>query len=339
MVKETLEKITSKLDLQENEAYGVMHAIMDGQWTPAQIAGLLVALKMKGETIDEIAGFVRAMREKATRITGPAGLIDTCGTGGDGTHTFNISTAAAIVAAAAGVPVAKHGNRSVSSKCGSADVLQELGVNIELSPGQTEDCLNAIGIAFLFAPTFHASMKHAVVPRREMGIRTVFNILGPMSNPAGANRQVIGAFNLETANKMIRVLQKMGSEHVLVVHSEDGLDEIAISGATNIRELNAGNIFEYQIDPEEMGLRRHDLDAIRGADPTANANTMREIFDGCTGAKQDIAALNAGAAVYVAGKSSSLKEGVALAAETIRSGAAKRKLQELVEFTRSCSAN
>ncbi len=339
MVKETLEQVTSRLDLQENEAYGVMHAIMDGQWTPAQIAGLLVALKMKGETIDEIAGFVRAMREKAARISAPSDVIDTCGTGGDGTHTFNISTAAAIVAAAAGVAVAKHGNRSVSSKCGSADVLQELGVNIDLSPSQTEACLNAIGIAFLFAPTFHASMKHAVAPRREMGIRTIFNILGPMSNPAGANRQVIGAFNLETAEKMIRVLQKLGSEHVLVVHSEDGLDEISINGPTHVHELKDTNILEYTISPEEMGLSRHSLEAIRGDDPATNAKFMHDIFDRSDGAKRDITVLNAGAAIYVAGKSSSLRDGVTMAAETIRSGAAKRKLVELVEFTRSYSAN
>jgi anthranilate phosphoribosyltransferase len=339
MIKEILERVSSKEDLHQNEAHEVMGAIMDGQCTPAQIAGLLVALKMKGESVEEITGFVCAMREKATRICGQPDLVDTCGTGGDGSHTFNISTAAAIVAAAAGVPVAKHGNRSVSSKCGSADVLQELGVKIDLTPAQAEACLKEIGLAFLFAPTFHASMKHAVVPRREMGIRTIFNILGPMSNPAGANRQVIGAFDLNTADKMVQVMQKLESRHVLVVHSEDGLDEISISAPTQVHELWDGNITHYKICPEDLGLRRHHLDAIQGSDPAGNAVAIRNIFDSGDGPRSEITALNAGAAIYVAGKSKSLKEGVQVALETLKSGKAKRKLNELIDYTTHCTTN
>ena len=339
MITEMLQKVSQGIDLTESEAEQTMHAIMDGQCTDAQIAGLLVGLKMKGETVDEISGFVRAMRAKATRIEGPPNVIDTCGTGGDGSGTFNISTAAAIVAAAAGIPVAKHGNRSVSSKCGSADVLQQLGVKIDLTPDQAEECLKEVGIAFLFAPVYHASMKHVAGPRREMGLRTVFNILGPMSNPAMARRQVIGTFNAEVAKKMARVLNQTGSEHVMVVHSADGLDEISICADTHVSELKDGEIREYKVRPEEFGFSTSPLESVKGNDAAENANIIRSIFRGGDGPPRDVTALNAGAAIYVSGRVASLKEGVELAVETLQNGKAEQKLKQLIDFTQSTGAN
>jgi anthranilate phosphoribosyltransferase len=339
MISEILEKLSSHIDLEENEANDVMHTVMNGDLTSAQMAGLLMGLKMKGETVGEITGFVRAMRDMATKIKGPGDLIDTCGTGGDGAYTFNISTAAAIVASAADVPVAKHGNRSVSSKCGSADVLQELGVKIDLPPSQAEACLQQVGIAFLFAPVYHTSMKHVAEPRREMGIRTVFNILGPMSNPAQAKRQIIGAFDLETAHKMIQVLKNTGSEHVLLVHSEDGLDEISLGAATHINELKDGEIMYYKIQPEEVGLSKSSVSSIKGADPAVNSNSIQNVLNGDKSPYLDITALNAGAAIYVGGKSESIKQGVEIAFDTIQSGKAKNKLNDLIEFTNSYAVN
>lgn len=339
MIRDILTKISERVDLEEREAMDVMLAVMDGQWTSAQIASLLMGLKMKGETIDEITGFVKAMRQKATKISGPDKLIDTCGTGGDGVGTFNISTAAAIVAAAAGIPVAKHGNKSVSSKCGSADVLQELGVKIDLKPDQAESCLQNVGITFLFAPFYHASMKYAAEPRRDMGIRTVFNILGPMSNPAGVKRQVIGTFNLDVAEKMAYVLAKTGSEHVLVVHSEDGLDEISLSASTHVHELKDGNVRYRKISPEEMGMQMSTIGAIKGDDPAANKTILTKLLDGGSGPYCDITALNAGASIYVGGQAASIREGVTMASELIASGQAKKKLEELINYTNSFTAN
>ncbi len=338
-MRELLEKLSAGINLEENEAHETMLSIMNGEFTPSQIAGFLMGLKMKGETIDEITGFVKAMREKSNKVIGPAGLVDTCGTGGDGASTFNVSTAAAIVVSAAGVPVAKHGNRSVSSKCGSADVFKKLGVKIDMLPEQAQNCLQEIGLAFLFAPVYHPSMKHAVIPRREMGIRTVFNILGPMSNPAGVKKQVVGAFNIETAEKIVRVLKNTGSEHVLVLHSEDGLDEISISADTIVFELKNGQIQKQKIRPEDTGIPKQSRNAINGGDDTTNAEIIRALLRGNKGPSLDITALNAGAAIYTAGKSDSIKQGVEIAYDMLFSGKAFSKLEELIEFSSSIPAN
>ncbi len=334
MIRDTIEYLGQGLDMVEDHAYQAMYGIMEGKWTPSQIAGFLMALKIKGETVDEISGFVRAMREKALKIQ-VEDSVDTCGTGGDGLHSFNVSTAAAFVTAAAGVSVAKHGNRSVSSKSGSADVLTTLGVNIELTPQQAGQCLREIGMAFLFAPIYHASMKHAVVPRRELGVRTVFNILGPMCNPAMIKKQVVGAFNLDVAEKMVRVLQKTGSKHVLLVHSDDGMDEIAISDRTTVFELKDGIIETYQIEPEQFGMQKTDVKSIQGDGPSENAEIMKSIFNRQAGPIADITALNAGAAIYVGGAAASLEEGVKIALEQLRSGKVLKKLNELIAFTNS----
>ncbi|MBN2412531.1 anthranilate phosphoribosyltransferase [candidate division KSB1 bacterium] len=338
-MRELLEKLSSGINLEENEAYEAMLSIMNGELTPSQIAGFLMGLKMKGETIDEITGFVKAMREKSNKVIGPEGLLDTCGTGGDGASTFNVSTAAAIVVSAAGIPVAKHGNRSVSSKCGSADVFNKLGVKIDMPPDQAQKCLQEIGLAFLFAPVYHPSMKHAVIPRREMGIRTVFNILGPMSNPAGVKKQLVGAFNIETAEKMVRVLKNTGSEHVLVMHSEDGLDEISISADTIVFELKDGQIQKQKIRPEDTGIPKQSRNAINGGDDTMNADIIRTLLQGKKGPSLDITALNAGAAIYTAGKSDSIKQGVEIAYDMLFSGKASAKLAELIDFSSSIPAN
>jgi anthranilate phosphoribosyltransferase len=333
MIRTTLDKLGNRQNLREEEARDVMLSIMAGEWTAAQIAAFLMALKMKKETVDELSGLVIAMRQQAIKIAAPANAVDTCGTGGDGMHTFNISTAAAIVAAAAGVTVAKHGNRSVSSRCGSADVLEALGVTIDLGPQQAVDCLRQTGMTFLFAPTFHASMKHAAVPRREIGIRTAFNILGPMSNPAETKRQVIGCFNQETATKMVRVLQKLGSEHVLVVHSHDGLDEISLNAPTFVHELLHGEIREYQIQPEDMGLVTRPQDKVTGADAHTNAEIIRQVVHAESETACEVTALNAGAAIYVSGQAASLREGTTCAMACIRSGAAADKLEQWISFS------
>jgi anthranilate phosphoribosyltransferase len=332
MIKKTLEKLGNRQNLQEEEAHDIMLSIMAGQWTSAQIAGFLMGLKMKEETVDELTGLVSAMREQAIKISAPHDAVDTCGTGGDGSHTFNISTAAAIVAASAGVPVAKHGNRSVSSQCGSADVLEALGVRIDLTPLQATECLHKTGLTFLFAPTYHASMKHAAAPRREIGIRTAFNILGPLSNPADAKRQVIGSFDRETAAKMVCVLQKLGSKHVLLVHSQDGMDEISLSAPTFIEELVDGEIREYVLRPEDVGLAMQSNTRLGGANARTNAEIIHNVLTAIPSAAKDISVLNAGAAIYVSGQVGSLREGVAVALECINSGAAAEKLQQWVDF-------
>lgn len=335
MIRETLEYVGQGLDMTQDHAYKTMMDIMSGDWTPVQIAGFLMALRMKGETVNEISGFVNAMRDKATKIQAPEDAIDVVGTGGDGLHTVNVSTAAALVAAAAGIPVAKHGNRSVSSKTGSADVLTSLGVKIDLTPEQAQNCLSEIGIAFLFAPVYHASMKYAVTPRKEMGVRTVFNILGPMSNPAMVKRQLVGAFNLETAEKMVKVLKQTGSEHVFVVHSTDGLDEISISDTTQVYELKDGDIRNYEIAPHQFGFESADISTIRGGDAEENAAIVQRMLDGHNGPVFNITCLNAGAAIYIGGKADSLEHGVDVAKELLLSGQVKKKLTALVDFTNS----
>ena len=338
-MKEILEKLSGLKDLTEQEALQTMTSIMDGEATPNQIAGFLMGLKIKGETTTEISAFVRAMLSRANTIVGPRGVIDTCGTGGDASSTFNISTAAALVTAAAGVPVAKHGNRSVTSKCGSADVFKEMGFNIEMPPQLAEQCLAQTGIAFLFAPLYHPSMKHAVIPRREMGIRTVFNILGPLANPAGVKKQVIGAFNLDAAEKMIAVLKALGSEHALVLHSRDGLDEISLGAVTDAFELKNGEINRLEISPQELGLATQPISSIKGGDAVENAGMVRDILSGKQGATTDITALNAGAAIYVAGAADSIKSGIDMAFDAIRSGKAKAKLEQLIDFSASVKPN
>jgi anthranilate phosphoribosyltransferase len=317
----------------------VMRLIMTGAATPAQIGGFLVGLRMKGETVEEIAAAAEVMRELATRVgvTGPH-LIDTCGTGGDGVSTFNISTASAFVVAAAGGKVAKHGNRSVSSKSGSADVLEAAGVNLDLTPEQVARCVNDVGVGFMFAPKHHAAMKHAIGPRREMGVRTIFNLLGPLTNPAGAPRQVLGVFAEQWVEPLAEVLQRLGSEHVLVVHAEDGLDEISIGAPTRVAELKDGRVRVFTIQPEQYGLARADVKQLGVTGPTESLARIQSVFDNQPGAARDIVALNAGAAIYAAGLAPDLNAGVRSALAVLASGAAKAKLAALVALSQQLAA-
>ncbi len=333
-IKKAIAKVISGQHLERAEASEVMSAIMDGEATSAQIGSLMTAMRMKGETIDEITGFAESMRSKANRVrTEQFDLLDTCGTGGDGANTFNISTASAIVAAAGGIRVAKHGNRAMSSRSGSADVLEKLGVNIQLNSVQAADCLNRIGICFMFAQDFHPSMKHAAGPRRELGVRTVFNLLGPLTNPAGADRQLLGVFDRSKTELLAHVLNALQLKRGLVVASYDGLDEISISAPTQVTELLEGEVRTYTISPEELGLRTYPLQEVSGGDAETNAQIIHSILDGRQGAYRDIVLANAGACFYVAGRCSSLRDGVQLAAEVIDSRRASRKLDELIHCT------
>ncbi|HSH29525.1 MAG TPA: anthranilate phosphoribosyltransferase [Thiohalobacter sp.] len=328
--------VTEKRDLSREEMTAVMRLIMTGQATPAQIGGFLVGLSMKGETVDEIVAAARVMRELATRVevAGPH-LLDTCGTGGDGVGTFNISTATAFVAAAAGARVAKHGNRSVSSRCGSADVLEAVGVNLDLTPAQVAVCVEQVGVGFLFAPLYHGAMKYAVGPRREMGVRTLFNVLGPLTNPAGAPHQVLGVYDRAWLRPLAEVLKELGSAHVLVVHAEDGMDEISIGSATRIAELKDGVVQEYLIEPEQFGLPCGDVSALGVADAGQSLAIIRGVFEGEPGPARDIVLLNAGAAIYAADLADSLEAGVKRAAEVIDAGGARERLAALAEFSRN----
>jgi anthranilate phosphoribosyltransferase len=323
-------------DLNAADMEAVMRLIMTGQATPAQIGGFLVGLRMKGETVDEIVAAARVMRELATRVevSGPH-LVDTCGTGGDGASTFNISTACALVAAAAGARVAKHGNRSVSSSSGSADVLEAAGVRLDLDAQQVAACIDQVGVGFLFAPQHHSAMKHAIGPRREMRIRTLFNLLGPLTNPAGAPNQVLGVFSALWVEPLARVLQRLGSEHVLVVHAEDGLDEISIAGPTRVAELKDGGITVYTISPEDFGLQRADMSSITVENAGQSLAVINSVFENQAGPALDIVKLNAGAAIYAAGLASSLADGVKLAAEVIRDGLARQTFESLVRLSNS----
>ncbi len=331
--------VTERHNLSGADMREVMRRIMTGEATPAQIGGFLVGLRMKGETVEEIAAAAEVMRELATRInvSGPH-LVDTCGTGGDGVHTFNISTAAAFVVAAAGGKVAKHGNRSVSSKSGSADVLEAAGVSLDLTPEQVARCVNEAGVGFLFAPKFHAAMKHAIGPRREMGVRTIFNLLGPLTNPAGAPNQVIGVFAAQWVEPLAEVLQKLGSQHVLVVHAEDGMDEISIGAPTRVAELKDGRVRVFTIQPEQFGFARGDVKKLGVTSPAESLAIIRGIFDSRPGPAHDIVALNAGAAIYVAGLAPNLEAGVKKAAEVIASGAARAKLDALAALSKKLVA-
>jgi len=335
-IADAIAKLADRVSLSESEAEGVMREIMDGAATPAQIAAYLTALRMKGETVDEIAGSVRVMREKATRIRVDDPLVvDTCGTGGDRKGTFNISTATAFVVAGAGVTVAKHGNRAASSRSGSADVLSELGVRIDIPPTAVEDCVNEIGVGFLFAPVFHPAMKHALAPRREIGIRTLFNILGPLTNPAGASIQILGVYADELTDVMAQVLVKLGSRHCFVVHGEDGLDEVAISGKTKFCEGKDGRVSCYHLDPRDVGMALHAVEGIAGGDPQENAKILLEILAGKPGPKRDIVLLNAAPPLVACGKAKDFRDGVRQAAQSIDSGAASDKLDRLKSKTQS----
>ena len=338
MIKNAIAKLVQKQDLTFEESYFAMRQIMNGEADQAQIAGFLVGLRMKGETTHEIAGCAKAMIEKSLKIDfEDDNLIDTCGTGGDEVGTFNISTASAIVASAAGVKVAKHGNRAVSSKCGSADVLRELGVNIELTPEQAKICLEEIGFAFIFAPLYHTSIKYAAPVRQSLGIRTIFNILGPLTNPAGAKRQLLGVFSENLTEKIANVLKELGSKHALVVHGAGGIDEISISGHTKISELKNGAVKTYEIFPENFGLKRWDINLILGGDAKTNAQIIKQVLEGETGPQRDVVLLNSGAAIYVSGLAGSISEGIEMAKEAIDSGKAKRKLEELIALTNKFS--
>ncbi len=334
MIKEAIAKVVERVDLAEAEAQAVMREIMEGVATPAQIAAYLTALRMKGESISEIEGSARVMREKSVKIrVDDPNVVDTCGTGGDQAHTFNISTTTAFVLAGAGVTVAKHGNRSVSSLSGSADVLKALGIKIDLPTQQVEKCVNKIGIGFLFAPLFHGAMKFAAVPRQEIGLRTMFNILGPLTNPAGASVQVVGVFSPALTEPLAQVLINLGSRHCFVVHGMDGLDEITIFGKSKISEGKAGTVGTYFIDPSEVGLPIGGGSDLVGGNPDENAVILRKILEGALGPKRDIILINAAPALLAVGLAKSLKEGVVLAAESIDSGRAFAKLVALTEMS------
>ncbi len=334
MIKESIQKVMTGANLEESEAAGVMEQIMEGVATPAQIGALLVALRLKGETVEEITGFARVMREKATRVSTTRNrILDTCGTGGDGTNTFNISTAAALVLSGAGVPVAKHGNRSVSSKCGSADVLESLGVNLDLDAMAMGQCLDETGICFLFAPSLHGAMKHAAGPRRDIGVRTVFNVLGPLTNPAGARRQVMGVFSPDLVPSLAGVLARLGCERGFVVHGDGGLDEVSLSGPTRVAEVSGGSVKEYKLDPADYGIPRAGASELAGGSPGENAAIIIDILNGKSGPCRDAVLVNAALGIMAAGRAGDYAEGLRAAAESIESGAAMGKLNQLVEFT------
>jgi anthranilate phosphoribosyltransferase len=336
MIKEAIAKVVQMENLNEAEMMEVMDEVMEGQATPAQIAALITALRIKGETIAEVTGAARIMRQKATRIDARSPVIvDTCGTGGDGRNTFNISTTAAFVVAAAGLTVAKHGNRAVSSGCGSADVLEALGVNISAAPEIVEECVQQIGIGFLFAPRLHGAMKYAIGPRREIGIRTIFNMLGPLTNPAGATCQLIGVYDPRLTEMFAGVLKNLGTKRAFVVHGSDGLDEATITGETRVSELRDGMISTYNIDPADLFDGSYSIEALRGGDATANARITKDVLTGQNGACRQIVLLNAALAIAAGEKAGSLKEGIQVAADAIDSGAARKKLQALIALSNS----
>ncbi len=347
MIKPYIRKVIEGNNLSSAEARAAMGIIMSGDATPAQIACYITALRLKGETVDEITGSAQAMREKAVALLikrndvvnidrediniDEETILDTCGTGGDGTNTFNISTTVAFVVAGAGVTVAKHGNRSVSSKCGSADVVRQLGVNIDIPPKKVKACIERIGIGFLFAPLFHSAMKHAIGPRREIGIRTIFNILGPLTNPASANVQVLGVYKPELTEVMARVLKNLGVRAAMVVHGDGCFDEITITGPTKITQLKSGRLKTFRIAPEDFGMKSVNVRAIRGGDAARNADIAMKVLNGAKNAARNVVLLNAAAALVSASKVGGFKEGVARAEESIDSGAALRKLELLIK--------
>ena len=326
-----IEKLVRHEDLTADEAAKAMQHVMDGAVSPAALAGLLSALAMKGERPAEIVGFARTMRANAVKLSSPAGdVFDTCGTGGDRSGTFNICSAAALVVAACGVTVAKHGNRSVSSRCGSADVFEQLGVNVAAAPAVVERTLREAGIAFFFAPTFHPSMKHAGPTRRELGIRTAFNLLGPLTNPAGASRQIVGVPKSELTELLARALMMLGSVRAWVVHGADGIDEISTTGYTKVSECRDGAVYTFYVHPADFGFEKASAEDLKGGDAAVNAEMVRGVLDGRRGAPRDVVLLNAGAALFVAGRTDSVSAGVTLAAAAIDSGAARATLDRMV---------
>jgi anthranilate phosphoribosyltransferase len=338
VLKEALKKLAEGINLSEKEAQGVMLQIMQGSALESQIAAYLMGLRMKGETVEEITGSVKAMREMALHIhVGDPLVVDTCGTGGDGANTFNISTAAAFIVAGGGITVAKHGNRSVSSKSGSADVLSALGINIDLSPERVEACVNEVGIGFLFAPLYHGAMKHCANPRRDMGIRTMMNILGPLSNPAGATIQILGVYDHALTEKLAQVLIQLGTQHCFVLHGKDGLDEITLTDFTYVSEGKAGRISSYHISPQDFGLGKISPKELTGGTPQQNADIIKDLLKGQHNAKRDIILVNAAPAFVAAGKAKTLKEGYEEAKKVIDCGAAYEKMEKLAKFTNECS--
>ena len=328
--------VTERRDLSAEEMTAVMRTIMTGEATPAQIGGFLIGLRMKGETVDEIAAAAKVMRELATgvKVTG-SNVVDIVGTGGDAINTFNVSTASTFVVAAAGGTVAKHGNRSVSSKSGSADLLEAAGVNLDLTPEQVAQCINDIGVGFMFAPKHHSAMKHAIGPRKEMGVRTIFNVLGPLTNPAGAPNQLLGVFSAELVEPLAEVLNKLGSHHVLVVHAEDGMDEISIGAPTRVAELKAGQVSTYTITPEQFGVERGDIKQLVVSSAEESLAIINAVLEDQPGPARDIVMLNAGAAIYAADLADTLDAGIRLADTVIATGKAKAKLEALVKLSNS----
>ena len=331
MFKDALNQLLNGQDLSHDQMLAVMQQVMGGELTTAQISALLIALRLKGETVDEITAAATVMRELSNKVNikDTAHLVDTCGTGGDGIQTFNVSTVSALVAAAAGAKVAKHGGRSVSSTCGSADVLEELGVDVNKTPDEVANSVDAIGIGFMFAPNHHSAMKHAAPVRKELGIRTIFNLLGPLTNPAAARRQVMGVFDRALTGKLAQVLQKLGSEHVLVVHGADGMDEISLTGDTYVAELKSGKVTEYTVNPTQFSLPIHQLKDIQIQNAAESKAMIMDVLNGKKGAPRDIVLLNAGAAIYVAGITATLAAGIEKAAQMIDDGVALSKLDAL----------
>jgi anthranilate phosphoribosyltransferase len=335
-LKQAINHVLGRHDLSGDEMQEIMRTIMTGGATPAQIGGFLVGLRMKGETVGEVAAAASVMRELAARVDVDAeNLVDTCGTGGDASGSFNISTASAFVTAAAGARVAKHGNRSISSKSGSADVLEAAGVRLDLNPEQVARCIEEVGVGFMFAPAHHGAMKHAIGPRREMGVRTIFNVLGPLTNPAGAPNQVLGVFSDELLEPLANVLQQLGSHHVLVVHARDGLDEISIGDKTEVAELKDGAVRRYSVQPEQFGMQRTPISELTVEAAEQSLAVIRSVLEDNPGPARDIVCLNAGAAIYAAGVAESLAEGVQKADIAIASGEARNKLDQLIILTQS----
>ena len=335
-IREALAAIVNdRRDLKEEEASSAIHEVFNGKATPAQLGAFLIALRMKGESVDEITGLAKAMREHSLRVEVEGPLLDTCGTGGDNQGTFNVSTAAAFVAAGAGARIAKHGNRAMTSGCGSADLLEALGAKIDLSPGQVAQCIERTGFGFMFAQAFHPAMKYAAGPRRELGVRTVFNILGPLTNPARAQHQLLGVTSPEIASKMATALQRLDGRHTLVVHGDDGVDELSISSPSLICEVRGEGVREYTISPEDAGLPRAVAHAIRGGTSQENAAVLLNVLNGERGPIRDVVVLNAAAALQAADIAPGLKEGARIAEDAVDSGAAKRRLEEWVQLTQS----
>ena len=336
MIKEAIQALVDKHSLTTEEAASVMEEIMEVKATSAQIGAFITALRLKGETVDEIVGLAKTMRAKAVHVNFNVPVVDTCGTGGDGLHTFNISTAAAFVAAGAGLKVAKHGNRAASSQCGSADVLEALGVKIDLNAEQVKRCMEEVGIGFMFAPIFHPAMKYAAAPRREIGIRTVFNILGPLTNPAGAEYQVIGVPDKETAEKIAHALCYLGAKHALVVRGLNGMDEISITGRSLVSEVRKGELIRvYHVSPRDFGLKRAQAKSIVGGTPLENAGIIRSVLGGEKSPRRDVVLMHAAAVFFAGDKTGTLQQGIKLAAEAIDSGRALQKLEQLVQFSNS----